>query len=78
MSDVLTGEIKFINRNGGYAFIRGVDRDTDPKRDYFFAANENPELFNSVEIGTSVTFDIAVDHLNRFKAIDIKLKGDNE
>lgn len=77
MSDVLIGEIKFVNRNGGYAFIRGVDRDTGLKRDYFFPANENPDLFNSVNIGDCVTHDIAVDHLNRLKAVDIKLKGEN-
>jgi cold shock CspA family protein len=75
---LIEGEIKHLNRDKGYGFIRGNSRDSDLKSDYFFPANENPELFNSVNIGDSVTFQIAVDHLNRFKAIDIKSKGENE
>ena len=73
---MLTGEVKFINKDKGYAFIRGDSRDNGLKSDYFFAANENPELFKTVNVGDSVTFDIAVDHLKRYKAIDINLKGE--
>ena len=73
---MLTGEVKFINRDKGYAFIRAVSRDNGLKTDYFFAANENPQLFKTVNIGDIVTFEVAVDHLRRYKAIDINLKGD--
>ena len=71
------GEVKFVNRERGYAFIRGDSRDSGLKTDYFFPANENVELYKNVNIGDSVTFEIAVDHKGRYKAIDIKLKGES-
>ncbi len=75
---MLEGEVKFVNRDRGYAFIRGDSRDSGLKTDYFFPANENVELYKTVNIGDSVTFNVAVDHQGRYKAIDIKLKGESQ
>ena len=64
------GTAVFIKRERGFGFIR----DTEDKRDYFFPANELLEGdFDNIQVGDVLTFTATTDHMNRPKAIEIKI-----